>query len=30
MIEKTLKRSQEIKTTEELLNEIYNQKIRPN
>ena len=30
MIEKTLKRSREIKTTEELLNEIYNQKIRPN
>ena len=30
MIEKTLKRSQAIKTAEELLNEIYNQRIRPN
>ena len=30
MIEKTLKRSQAITTAEELLNEIYNQKIRPN
>ncbi|MBI3616943.1 MAG: Holliday junction DNA helicase RuvA [Candidatus Omnitrophica bacterium] len=29
MIEKTLKRSQAIKTAEELLNEIYNQRVRP-
>ena len=30
MIQKTLERSKTIKTTEELLNEIYNQKIRRN
>lgn len=30
MIQKTLERSTTIKTAEELLNEIYNQKIRPN
>lgn len=29
MIQKTLERSKAIKTTEELLNEIYNQRIRP-